>query len=182
MLTGSFSTALDPRSPGPYRDRYVLPSESARTAKPAVKKKTAPKADAGPVPPPSVAPKTRSWLLWVLGGAATLGVIALVKKQKRRTSANPSLPRDAKKAYKAFHWGREADRVGAVQVAPRPRELVKLGTLENVTYSARKGSDPDTDYVHAFGPGKPTLAYDPRAKKLHVVGGRYRVEARGIVG
>src|SRR5262245_19247878 len=65
---------------------------------------------------------------------------------------------------------------------PRPRVLVKLGRLRGLIYTSDKGSRgrPRT-YIH-FMETEPTLACDPRGTQLHIVGGRYRVTARGIEG
>ena len=95
---------------------------------------------------------------------------------------NPSS--SAEDAYTGFHWGREPSRNVRVGVSPLPDKLVELGRLEAVTYSTRKGRDGLAHYEHQFGEDggrKPRLAMDARSKRLHVVGGSYRVEDRGIV-
>jgi hypothetical protein len=71
-----------------------------------------------------------------------------------------------------------------VRVSDIPAKLVQLGTLEAVTYSTRKGGERLADYIHRFGEEggkKPTLAADPSSRKLHIVGGSYKIEPRGIV-
>jgi hypothetical protein len=99
---------------------------------------------------------------------------------------NPESLRDeAARLYEGFHWGRPARRRSSVELPPRPRELVELGTLEAITYGTRKGSEGLQHYEHAFGEtgrAKPRLAMDARTKRLHIVGGGYDVEDRGIVG
>ena len=90
----------------------------------------------------------------------------------------------ARERYRGFHWGRPSTRDLRVRTSPRPRELVELGKLEAVTYSTKKGDEGLQHYEHAFGEEggkKPTLALDPSTDRLHVVGGSYRVEDRGIV-
>lgn len=90
----------------------------------------------------------------------------------------------ARERYRGFHWGRPSRRAVQVKTAPQPRELVELGKLEAVTYSTTKGSEGLQHYEHAFGEEggrKPVLALDPDTDRLHVVGGGYRVEDRGIV-
>jgi hypothetical protein len=64
----------------------------------------------------------------------------------------------------------------------RPRVFVELGRLRGLIYTSDKGQRgrPRT-YVH-FMDTMPTLACDPDGRQLHIVGGRYRVTARGIVG
>ncbi len=90
----------------------------------------------------------------------------------------------AVEAWEGFHWGRRARKVKRVRVPERPRELVELGRLEAVTYSTTKGGEGLQHWEHAFGEEggrKPVLAMDPDNERLHVVGGSYRVEDRGIV-
>lgn len=85
--------------------------------------------------------------------------------------------------YEGFHWGQAPRAHRQVEVSPRPRELTKLGELESVAYRTTKG-DQRATWEHAFGDQggrKPILAVDPRNDRLHIVGGGYRVEDRGIV-
>lgn len=92
---------------------------------------------------------------------------------------------NARDAYRGFHWGRSASRVQQVRLPPKPRELVKLGALEAITYSTTKGDTGFAHYEHEFGEdggNKPVLAMDPRTKRLHIVEGDYDVEDRGITG
>lgn len=92
--------------------------------------------------------------------------------------------RDMADRYEGFHWGRAPKRELLVKTSPRPRELVQLGRLEAVTYSTTKGDEGLQHYEHAFGEegGKrPHLALDPENDRLHIVGGDYKVEDRGIV-
>jgi hypothetical protein len=97
---------------------------------------------------------------------------------------NGSASARALRAYRGFHWGRKPRRIVRVKPARRPRELVKLGSLEAVTYGTTKGSEGYAHYEHEFGEEggkKPALAMDPKNKRLHIVGGDYDVEDRGIV-
>jgi len=108
--------------------------------------------------------------------------------EQRPERSNPDEDDDqehAERFYKRFHWGRAAKRTKGVKLSPTPRRLVELGSLEAVTYAARKGAEGLVDYVHSFGEGgtrKPTLAADPRSRRLHIVGGGYDVKTDGIVG
>lgn len=63
-----------------------------------------------------------------------------------------------------------------------PRVLVKLGRLRGLIYTSDKGSRgrPRT-YVH-FMRTMPLLVCNPEGTQLHILGGRYRVTARGIEG
>lgn len=92
--------------------------------------------------------------------------------------------RKARARYEGFHWGRKARRQLKVHLSPRPRQLVELGKLEAVTYSTKKGREGLQHWEHAFGEEggtKPRLAMDPDTDRLHIVGGGYRVEDKGIV-
>lgn len=63
-----------------------------------------------------------------------------------------------------------------------PRVLVKLGELRGLIYSSDKEQcgRPRT-FIH-FMDTPPVLACDATGKQLHIVGGNYRVTARGIEG
>jgi len=92
----------------------------------------------------------------------------------------------ARKLFEGFHGGRSSRRTLKARPSPRPRSLVKLGRLEAVTYSTRKGHGRNAfaHWEHEFGEEggrKPALAMDPSNKRLHIVGGDYTVEDRGIV-
>ena len=137
------------------------------------------------------------WLKLGLVAAGVAGAYVLLsgRAEAREERANPDddepdeeeldeNPRRAIDFYRKFHWGREPKRIRKVELAPRPSELVKLGVLEAVTYSAKKGGSKLADYIHHFGEtGKkrPVLAADPRSRRLHIVGGEYDVKAAGIV-
>lgn len=95
---------------------------------------------------------------------------------------NPT-SKEARERFEGFHWGIPARKTVAVAVPPRPRELVKLGTLEAVTYSTEKGGEGFQHWEHEFGEEggrKPVLAMDPANERLHIVGGSYTVEDDGI--
>lgn len=89
----------------------------------------------------------------------------------------------ADRKFEGFHWGRRVRRRRNVELSPQPRELAELGTLEAVVYSTTKGGQ-RAHWEHELGEEggrKPILAVDPRSDRLHIVGGDYRVEDRGIV-
>jgi len=93
---------------------------------------------------------------------------------------------EAREMFRGFHWGRSSRRTVKAKASPRPRSLVKLGRLEAVTYSTRKGHGRKSfaHWEHLFGEDggrKPALAVDPANQRLHIVGGDYTVEDRGIV-
>ncbi len=114
--------------------------------------------------------------------ALMAGIAWYATRRRGRKSRKNPLSSDPEKAYKQFHWGKKASKTKAVAVSPAPAgRLVELGTLEAVTYSADK-NDGLVDYFHEFGRKKPVLALDPKTNRLHIVGGGYVVEDRGIVG
>jgi hypothetical protein len=86
--------------------------------------------------------------------------------------------------YRRTHWGLGGVRRVRELLAPDPTAgtLVELGRLVSVVYETRKLGDLErTEYEHDFGPrGRPILAFN--ASGLVIVGGRYRVTTRGIVG
>jgi len=86
--------------------------------------------------------------------------------------------------YEDLHWGIPPKAVKRAKVPRTPKALAELGELESVVYSTDKNGDGFSNYEHEFGEEggeKPLLAVDPENKKLHVVGGDYTVEDRGIV-
>lgn len=90
----------------------------------------------------------------------------------------------AERRFASFHWGRSAKRRRQVTTARTPRALVELGQLEAIEYGTHKTGDGASIYRHTFGgKGKrrPRLAVDVDGDQLHVIGGDYTVQARGIV-
>ena len=93
------------------------------------------------------------------------------------------------KFFEDFHssYGPKGHRPGvrrARGVPPRPSILAELGELEAVTYRANKGDGKLVSYEHMFGEEggrRPVLAADVDRKRLHVLGGDYTIEPRGIV-
>ena len=63
-----------------------------------------------------------------------------------------------------------------------PRVLVGLGELRGLIYKSDKGQQgrPQT-YIH-FMEEPARLASDPEGKQLYIIGGNYKVTARGIDG
>jgi len=160
------------------------------------------KAAAAPAAAATSALASFPWLKAGLIGAGVIGAVVLLSAHSgRQRRKNPDdedddgdgdedddgvdrNPRRAFDFFREFYWGREPGRVRRTKVSPLPRELVQLGTLEAITYSAKKGGEKLADYIHHFGEEghrKPKLAADPRNKKLHIIGGDYGVEAAGIV-
>ena len=62
-----------------------------------------------------------------------------------------------------------------------PRVLVHVGRLKGLIYSSDKGDGRQKTYIH-FMEQPPRLACNSRGDQLYILGGRYRVTARGIEG
>lgn len=98
----------------------------------------------------------------------------------------PSTSTRLKKAiefYKDFHWGDHAEKLVKKDMSPVPTVGVKLGKLDAVVYSTHKNGERAT-WEHEFGEEggrRPDLVMDVDNKRLHIVGGDYNVEPRGIV-
>jgi len=88
----------------------------------------------------------------------------------------------ARRLFESFHAFRPPELLRQSCRREIPDVLVKLGRLRGVIYTSDKGrcGQPRT-YVH-FMKAMPLLACDPAGKQLHILGGRYRVTARGIEG
>lgn len=188
MIFGADSLAADP-VPGPWRTGYVFATPAAPTAmtvpaKPPAALAIKPKPAAAKPPAPAAPAKKPVWPLVV--GALLLAGAAVVffTAKKRRAKSRPTRdnPAAASEFYEKFHWGRRPSRTKRVKVPEAPETLTELGRLEAITYSTKKGDDGIADYVHDFGGKKPVLAVDPENGRLHIVGGSYTVEDRGIVG
>jgi hypothetical protein len=101
---------------------------------------------------------------------------------------NP-LPRDPESRHAAklaedLHWGIAPKRARRWRRPHAGAALAELGQLVAVEYSTTKKGDGPSIYHHTFGEEggrRPVLAVDPRTRDLHVVGGDYTVEGRGIV-
>ena len=77
-----------------------------------------------------------------------------------------------------------ADRVMRVRARRvMPEVLVQLGRLKAVIYTSDKGrpGQKPLTYIH-FMERQPWLTCDATGRQLYIVGGRYRVTARGIEG
>lgn len=92
--------------------------------------------------------------------------------------------------YARTHWGqkgRGAELDGKCLAGPF-RGAERLGRSTRITYTTRKGSDPEpTDYVHEWGDGAkggrfvaPVVV--AQRGMIALSGGTYRVTSRGIVG
>lgn len=84
--------------------------------------------------------------------------------------------------WRAFHWGDEPSEIIDADVyRPNPREvLTVLGKLKRVDYETPKAGELAI-WWHEFSRPCPYLAASESGKLL-IVGGRYRITPRGIVG
>lgn len=103
------------------------------------------------------------------------------RKNPRRTTSERL--QDAQDFYQEFHWGDAPRKTVKRKASKRPKVGVKLGKLHSVAYETHKDGE-DAVWEHEFGEEggkKPDLVMDIDNDKLHIVGGSYKVEGRGIV-
>jgi hypothetical protein len=120
----------------------------------------------------------------ILIGLAVVGAAwwAWKKYGRRALRRNPD---ELDEFYRETHWGVSPRRRRRTAISELPRKLVEMGALEAVIYTTRKGGRKLADYIHHFGEDggkRPSLAVDPKNKRLHIVGGSYDVRPEGIVG
>lgn len=87
--------------------------------------------------------------------------------------------RRALASYRAF---REAEPGGVrrITAAPTPKALWRMGVFEFVGYMTTHQGKPAL-YVHHFAPGsRPVLVAGTKRNALYLLGGRFRITARGI--
>ena len=90
---------------------------------------------------------------------------------------------EAIEEYTGFQWGNQPTKVVRVELYGKPRVLVEIGTLEAVVYSSKKGGERlAKKYIHDFEGEKPRLAFDPKTKRLFLIGGSYTITDDGIEG
>jgi hypothetical protein len=97
---------------------------------------------------------------------------------------NPAPTGPAADLFADLHWGILPRRRIMVRRPHVGGALTQLGVLEAVEYSTNKKGDGESIYRHEFGEEggrRPRLAVDPDTRDLHIVGGSYQVERRGIV-
>jgi len=89
--------------------------------------------------------------------------------------------RDGQRLHQRFR-GFAPDSVVSARVRTMPRVLVELGELLAVIYRCDKGRHGQRrTYIH-FMETPPRLTSDVSGSQMYVVGGKYRVTARGIEG
>jgi hypothetical protein len=103
--------------------------------------------------------------------------------RRRNPSLESAAMTRARREYEAFHWGNRPSGARAVKAPHAEGPLVAIGKLVALEYKCAKGGKKKRVYRHEMGEEsgrQPTLAYD-RKKKLHIVGGGYRIKPEGIV-
>jgi len=79
--------------------------------------------------------------------------------------------------------GASACCCGRLPVRVYQAPTAAVGKLRGVIYRAPCGAcGTPHNYVHFFEAAPPTLVTDPAGTRLYIVGGRYRITARGIEG
>ncbi|NBU16713.1 MAG: hypothetical protein EBS48_06825 [Actinobacteria bacterium] len=125
----------------------------------------------------------------VLAYGATAKRLAIVYRPRVTGKSSP----DARREYARTHWGLAGDgeRLAGIVCGGKARHL---GTLTEITYGTRKGSDRETvNYWHVFAkPGEGGVArpLPPHLQEgtcagramLRILGGTYTVTTHGIVG
>jgi hypothetical protein len=104
--------------------------------------------------------------------------------RRRNPLQVPAGARSAADLVRDLHWGIPARQARKVRRPHAGPALAELGELESIEYSTHKRGDGPSSYTHDFGEEggrKPRLAVDPKTRDLHIVGGGYTVEPRGIV-
>jgi len=89
----------------------------------------------------------------------------------------------ARERYAVINWRARDPAAGGVLV-PRFEEgdtFEELGELVCITYESDKSGEL-VHWFHAFEPHVPTLARHEESDALAIIGGDYKVTARGIVG
>jgi hypothetical protein len=81
--------------------------------------------------------------------------------------------------YREFHWGDDSQHTLVHDHPLPPAVAYELGPLVEVVYAATKAGD-RYHWQHRFESPRPVLAYGDN--HLWILGGGYRVTARGIVG
>jgi hypothetical protein len=101
---------------------------------------------------------------------------------RRREPSQRQDLREARRRYREFR-GYEPSSIRPARMARRiPDVLVELGTLRAVIYRSDRGRQGRVrTYIH-FMESPTTLACDPSGRQIYILGGRYRVTPRGIVG
>ena len=85
------------------------------------------------------------------------------------------------KSFKKFHWGIEYNKAIHFDNIPRADVVFTLGEIAIIGYCCKKKGDKEPVlYIHGFHNPPPMLCADKNGQ-MHIIGGCYTVESRGIV-
>jgi hypothetical protein len=95
--------------------------------------------------------------------------------------SNPASSSAAAREYERFHWGRRPRETIRVVPPSTSGGLYEIGRLRRVEYETTKGRERAIWY-HDFSRPFPRLTATLAGRLGPIIGGRARVEPRGIVG
>lgn len=107
-------------------------------------------------------------------------------KRKRKARPNPRGLANGGAAARTFKRWHEFDATKVLRLKGPARQipstLVRLGELVEVVYKSNKYEGRQRLYSHKTETPRPILATDPSGKSVHIVGGKMRPTADGLVG
>jgi len=106
-------------------------------------------------------------------------------RQRAKPKRNPGGRGELERATDTFRmWhGFDPEKLVPVNVYSRrmPKHLVALGKVRRIDYDSNKWEGRTVTYTHSTKRPYPTLATDPEARSLYLVGGRMKPTADGLV-
>jgi hypothetical protein len=110
------------------------------------------------------------------------GTPRTVRGVKRKRNPRGSEYARAVKTYRMWHEF-DPHRVTRMKGPDRliPRTLVKLGEIRSIDYISDKYEGRPVTYTHQTDRPRPVLATDPDGRNLHIVGGRIKITADGLI-
>jgi hypothetical protein len=111
-----------------------------------------------------------------------VGSARTVRGIRRKRNPGGSERERAVRTFKMWHEF-EPHRVTRMKGPPRliPKTLVKLGEIRAIDYISDKWEGRPVTYTHKTDRPRPVLATDPDGRHLHIIGGRVKVTADGLV-
>ena len=108
-------------------------------------------------------------------------LLARPQQNPRRNPGQSELER-AKDTFRMWHEF-DAEQLTPVKVPSRrmPKHLVALGKVRRIDYDSSKWEGRVVTYTHSTKRPYPTLATDPEARTLYLVGGKMKPTADGLV-
>ena len=88
----------------------------------------------------------------------------------------------AKKTYRRWHDKNPGEMISLnIPGLKMNGPWVIMGTMPDILYTSDKWEKEAHDYIHNFSV-PPFLVCDPAGKVMMIVGGKYKITERGIVG